>query len=164
MARELRQMESAHTSPQAPWNSKLIINDGSLRQRVLRFLMRLMTVTIAAIALATLALFSLQEGKDYLQGQSQSAVLSEERSDLAAVAGKLAAACTRAQEAAQFDSPLARCVEHTAKIVRQLWHAPSSLTGRTVDHLSDAAARWLEKAVFGLVPAIRGASRYAFGA
>jgi hypothetical protein len=156
-------MESAHTSRQAPWISPPIMNDGSPRQRVLRFLVRLMTGTITTVVLATLALFSLHEGKDYLQAQSQPAVRSEERrGDLASITGKLAATCTRAHETAQFDSPTARCAEHTAKIARQLWHAPSSLMGRTIASLTAKTARWLQQAVLGLAPAFRGNGRYAF--
>lgn len=140
------------------------MEDGALRHRVRRFLGRLLTGTITTIILATLTLFGLQEAKDYFQAPVQTGVLAEERhGDLATLTARLAATCARAQGTAQLDTPTARCVEQAAKIVRQLWPAPSSVAGRVVAALSTGAANWMQRALSRLVPAFPGKTRHAFG-
>jgi hypothetical protein len=130
----LRTMNIAISGRQADGSSPTRKQKKSGPMQALRFLSKLLTYTIAAFALATLTLFSLNAGQDYLMPDPQHARPAQQHAELPGFVEKLANACWQGSKATLLAAPAAQCMAIARKAMQHLLGA--SISARMVNQIA----------------------------
>ena len=159
--RRNRTMNTANSGMQECRSSPAVEQDRSAPVRTLHFLSRLLAYTIAAFALATLILFGLNAGLDYVTPGAGHALPGQQHAGLPAFAEKLADACWQGPTATMLVTPAARCMAMASMTMEHLLGAADAdgLGERLGAVVAGAAANGLHKAVRLTAPAWLGYGR-----
>jgi hypothetical protein len=127
-------MNTAISGRQADGSSPTRKQDKSDPMQALRFLSKLLTYTIAAFALATLTLFSLNAGQNYFLPDPQHARPAQQHAELPGFVQNLAKACWQGPKATLLAAPAAQCMAVASKAMQHLLGA--SISARMVNQIA----------------------------